>query len=1015
MRDLPDASNRLIEMQTYIVNNEYGTSQIILRFLELVRKPLIELKSNERLTVTGKHEIENYFNAIFQLLPVCSAKYVTYIVHTLHCVIHAGQDPTALKVHKSQNQSEEDGLSRIVDVDYLMARIYCSGGLTYLATASNAIANALVYTEQNTDYSESPRSNKSDVKPMTREEELAFYGVPVNTQGSNNNNPDPASLGSPKPDPNADSFSTGSAVNDGDNPYVAVSPYEEENIVMMREVTQAILDFALDLSVSNDCTSTLCEVGMCHGVLVLLRKDFEHDSKDRRIPSLLELLWSLLESFMEQVKIEKTHGNSRKYYLMKHEIILDLALAIDTLKNYLLYLLNDGYKLYDKECRNEVIIVLTLVADFPRSVGHFLSSNMMDILVTYACVEEVGHSSWPFFLKVVANARNFATASDVDLDFKKSVWNLIGILLRTNDTDALLCFAASPFMSALLSYLEHNAPLGETAGGAGMSPTQQGTMQKNSYLESKTLQSASFQPWDDNNLSKSLTLEGGGIGTGAVGGGGSRFKPKTSTWQMSTKASTMDTLGSKKGLIATLTPNKLRELQVQAIFFLVHHAPKVLGEFERLDGPRRVLNLALKHSKSENAEQKTVVLHSLLLLYRCLVNSITLRAVLEDSQVIQSLLFLFMHSVEEDARAQALRILSSLCSSNNVFCQSEVLRHQGLQLMLLPLREYITKRPPIVGLKAGLKITVADVSDPISDPLDNPFAGEISVLVISVLDCLMESVVGNIKNELSFADIEGLDALLDLLEISPFILRLQVMRLLSDLLLNPRLVVFVNVWRSSKTLRSAAQLLCHAWMDEEARLQSERKEQGVICDLFHPLQSQAWPLEEAEKNIILLQRSVAGNKDTFNQSVTVNKLATAILAGRNAIQTNLPLDTCHKALECDQRVVTSNLLETLGLFDLYDIQSADNPFKEPYATSPSQSPAKSPTTGLSLQNAGAMNTDTMLSPKERQVSDITYTFHFIRQVCNCSSDLHRYLLWPGSSSPCEKVSGGSKFRPTSAM
>eukprot|EP01031_Cornospumella_fuschlensis_P039468 gene39468-48048_t len=205
------------------------------------------------------------------------------------------------------------------------------------------------------------------------------------------------------------------------------------------------------------------------------------------------------------------------------------------------------------------------------------------------------------------------------------------------------------------------------------------------------------------------------------------------------------------------------------------------------------------------------------------------------------------------------------------------------------------------------------------------------------------------------------------------------MRLLSNLLLNPKLIVFVNVWRSSKTLRSAAQLLCHAWMDEEARLQSERKEQGVICDLFHPLQNQAWPLEESEKNIILLQRSYAGNKDTFNQSVTVNKLATAILAGRNAIQTNLPLDTCHKALECDQRVVTSSLLETLGLFDLYDIQTADNPFKDAYASSPSQSPAKSPTTGLSLQNAGAMNTDSMLSPKERQVLVMARKFFALRE------------------------------------
>ncbi len=911
---------------------------------------MIELKSNEKLTANGKQNVEDYYRAVIDLLPVCSANMKIKVVHTLRCIVHGGMDPASLK-HENSDFSHEEHRARIQDNDYIIARIFNCGALESIVDQFTQAANALDYFQDRSSDAKQLNTSHANNAPDC-DDELAFYGLPSRVKQSNNQMEDILP-----------SLTISTIAPEEASPLASSSPIRalvEEKITVLIELTQEMLGFCLDLSQNSECASSMSEFGMCCGVLLLLHKDFNHDPRDRRIPHQLELLWTILECFLERMKTDKADNNFRKYDLMKDEVVLDMSVAVPILKHLLIHLLSDGFRQFDKECRNEVIIIFAMVAEFPNSIGHFLSNGMVDFLLTYACVEEMHAKSWAYFIPNIANSRNFGSLSDIDLEFKKQVWMLLNTLLRSNDPDVLLCFAASPLMSCMLAYMEQDGP--DTLQSQSTTKRQDG-----SDIETRTLQSPSgsyhLNPWDE---SKSFTAI-------EEKKEASRFKTKNSNWQVSTKAtiSLELTLASKKGLIASLTSIKLKEFQVLACVFLVHHAPKVLGEFERLDGPSRVLSLAIKHCRAESAEQKSLVLHSLLLLYRCLLHSITVRAYLEESQAIQSLLFLFSSCVEDEARAQAVRIIAALCARGNTPCQGQLFECQGLEILLLPIRQYITKRPAVIGLKAGIKIYAhLDCSEPLPDPLESPFGGEISVLIVALLDCLKEAVPGNIRNEHHFAALEGLDSLLGLLEIAPFVLRLQVMRLLADLLLNPQLVVYCNVWRSSKTLRSAAQVLAHAFMDEEARLGSERKERGVICDLFHPLQNQQWPLTESEKNITLLTRAQPGSKDIFTQSVTVNKLATAILAGRNALQTNLPVELCMKALECDQRIVISSLLHSMGLFAKYDIQDNVNPFKLVFLDKAKERLVASVDGTLS---------DAMLTPRERQVLVLAKKFQALRE------------------------------------
>lgn len=161
---------------------------------------------------------------------------------------------------------------------------------------------------------------------------------------------------------------------------------------------------------------------------------------------------------------------------------------------------------------------------------------------------------------------------------------------------------------------------------------------------------------------------------------------------------------------------------------------------------------------------------------------------------------------------------------------------------------------------------------------------EMNQLIISIIDCFRIAVINNQVNEITLAVSEGIDILLELLEVSSFPMRIQIYRLLSDLLekhvytdhqanvpsiydsfngnffnltinnmktvdysseerkvdketVNHKhqLLSFFHSWRSSKTMRSAAQLICHGWIDEEYRLNCYRDMNGIICNLFDPL------------------------------------------------------------------------------------------------------------------------------------------------------------------------------------
>lgn len=689
----------------------------------------------------------------------------------------------------------------------------------------------------------------------------------------------------------------------------------DDSPAVQRDLSQVLLDLCLDLSTDADCAILMCERSLCDGAVTMIEKDFNLNPRDPRIAHTIELMWNVLEPFLEQFKAHNASPDEVRQRLSHFsDQVVDFGRAVEVMQAIILYVMRSGFRMADKELRNEVLIILTMLAQFPCAVGYFLECGLFHLLLTYACVEEAGAESWDGFCQDIGKFRNFATVSDIDLEFKKELWFVLSELLRSNDPEALSIFSSSPLQATLLMYMEHDS-------------YDSHRKTEHAATEGFNLSMSMNASRDDTMLSKSMVDD-------KKEHKPHKLKPHMLTGGLNSTAAQTKAI-SKKPFISLLPLSKLRDFQLLAVAFLLHNGPRVLHTFEALSGPERVIALTLHYCQSDVPEHKTFIFYCLMLLQKCLVQSTAVRAFMEQNNLIQSFLYVYHKSEHEETQSQALRLIATLCTEDNRPLQRLFEQLGGINDLVNLLANYVRKRPPLAGTKAGVKLTLKGDAE-LPDPFENPYGGDISVLVIAVLDCLLKAVVGNAISESHFAEMEGVDVLLELMETSPFVLRLQVFRFLSDILMNQKLTVYVNAWRSPKTLRSAGQILCHCWLDEEARVVGEKRAEGIITDLSHPLghqevPSSPGPAETAEPSSprdSLASSSIGAYytelANNASNSITVTKLATAILAGRNATQTNLPIDICTQALERDSRVLIASILSSLGIFEMYGVQEDRN-------------------------------------------------------------------------------------------
>jgi hypothetical protein len=112
--------------------------------------------------------------------------------------------------------------------------------------------------------------------------------------------------------------------------------------------------------------------------------------------------------------------------------------------------------------------------------------------------------------------------------------------------------------------------------------------------------------------------------------------------------------------------------------------------------------------------------------------------------------------------------------------------------------------------------------------------GNASTFLLSVLDCLNNSVFGNKRSELHFLDIEGVYVLLDLVESCEKSLKRLTLSSLCTILENNKSFQYFVEWNSSKTTINATQLLIRLYEQEDLRY-GVKYGNGILNDVERPL------------------------------------------------------------------------------------------------------------------------------------------------------------------------------------
>lgn len=898
VRELHYVCEILAVLRDRLVTHRAMFRQILTSVLQIASLPLFEAKANERLRTTSIELIKRYF---YELTTFWSydtdgqpAEQVlnSEITKSFRCIVNGGLDPAILKADIADAKWENDGFRvQVTDAIYLQTQLRESGAIT--AMVQHFLHSAEQYENE---FDKHTAFLEAAAALQREKEKLMKKGAKPPSTADDDSSDDEPAVSSVPADGTADGtdeIATGLS-----------SAPSKELLADFQELLGGMKNLVMELTVDSKTAALMAQEGLGDGAIRLLKIASDNSPRDPQVSFVVDILWTCLDAYLGQVPEAGVGGGglASPFSAVEEPItlanltsvrIMDFEMAVRVLLNVFLMLLHQGYRMADKECRNEVLVCMTYLAAFPAAIPAFFSTNALNVLVTYTNVCEMGDQPrvWPFYTQPIAKLRNYGSIHDIDLQLKRSMWLAIADVLVTDDVDALLCVASSPMLDNLMGYLEYDSLEPQAIGSPSRAPSQ---AQSSQVAGS---QSAASSPGRFNGNQAGDLAEGSHL---------------SSVQQQQLLQQSIPGYH----FLRQLPSNQLLELQVQAAAFLAEVAPKMLGEFLRVQGPVRFLDIAHKYSKSQVPEHKALVYQCLLLLNRTLMLSQEVRSIMEQENAIDTFLTQFEFSDEEDTRTLVARLISILCSGSNVVCQSQLRDQNGISLMVKVLAQYADKRRTQVGRKAGLVLkAVNEPEDGAGGAVEEAQGGTISIMVVAIIDCLARAVVGNKKSEVMLATTEGIDALLNLLEVSQMLQRVQVLRLLSDLLENTKMLTFLHAWRSPKTMRPAAQVFAHCWLDEEARL-GVKRDQGILNNIGDPLQCHEWPtatnLQEPGASL-----SSDGSMTIGNKSLAVTRLSEAISKAR-VVNGIVPGQLREDVLEKDTRGIIARILVLVGVVDAYN-------------------------------------------------------------------------------------------------
>ena len=253
------------------------------------------------------------------------------------------------------------------------------------------------------------------------------------------------------------------------------------NMATKHKVLISLLQLVRELSTDAASSAAMVEAGVILLLVQVMR--MVREVRDPALSIAVEVMWNCLEHGQNAMTrappaksrtclIQKARKTNAAFSLSTWDGVSALKEAVESL-------LVSGFRNKDKELRNEIVIVSSLLAANGRSHPLFRSTGFLLLLLKYAtCIETslvdstenlkvktleiagdvVGgcggreHREVPE-VSVLADPRNFATMIGVDLEFKLLLWSLLADFCK-QDSRNLEMVETSLLMETLLMYMD---------------------------------------------------------------------------------------------------------------------------------------------------------------------------------------------------------------------------------------------------------------------------------------------------------------------------------------------------------------------------------------------------------------------------------------------------------------------------------------------------------------------------------------------------------------------------------
>eukprot|EP00618_Florenciella_parvula_P001096 CAMPEP_0119467934 /NCGR_PEP_ID=MMETSP1344-20130328/1905_1 /TAXON_ID=236787 /ORGANISM="Florenciella parvula, Strain CCMP2471" /LENGTH=529 /DNA_ID=CAMNT_0007500355 /DNA_START=375 /DNA_END=1960 /DNA_ORIENTATION=- len=234
----------------------------------------------------------------------------------------------------------------------------------------------------------------------------------------------------------------------------------------LRELLRSLASLLRDLSTSARNAAIVVKADGMAAVVDLLELLLP-EPRDPLINICVEVLWNCLEHTQTTLEVGPSALSRTQLIDRRRKCNAMYALAAERpltiLKSLLEALIVTGHRTKDKELRNEVLIVASLIARHKKSHGFFRTTGLLELLLTYATAAETDTPT-------PADPHNFASVLAPDLELKRILWALLSDLSKS-DADNMETIMGSELIETLLMYLsvdlQPGSGEGEDEQGAG--------------------------------------------------------------------------------------------------------------------------------------------------------------------------------------------------------------------------------------------------------------------------------------------------------------------------------------------------------------------------------------------------------------------------------------------------------------------------------------------------------------------------------------------------------------------